>query len=100
MANGVAPEEIPNSAFLFRRIHHVFFDTETGHISSGAFDGQEMSVNWDQYATAEQTALQDASANTVAVVSLLTGFCRGVEQTVVHDPVSENRAHSLVRGRK
>jgi len=100
MANGVAPEEIPNSALLFRRIHRVFFDSETGHISSGAFDGQEMSVNWEQYASAEQTALQDSSANTEAVVSLLTDFCRGVEQVVVHDPVPENRAHSLVRGRK
>jgi hypothetical protein len=100
MANGVASEEIPNSALLFRRIHRVFFDTETGHISSGAFDGQEMSVNWEQYANAEQTALQDSSANTVAVVSLLTDFCRGVEQSVVHDPNPENRAHALVRGRK
>ncbi len=100
MADGVAPEEIPDSGLVFRRIHHVFFDAETGHISSGAFDGHEMSVNWGQYATAEGTALQDATANTVAVVSLLTGFCRTVEQTVVHDPLPDNRAHSLVRGRK
>lgn len=105
MADSVVPEEIPDAALLFRRIHRHFFDAETGHISSGAFDGSEMSVNWEQYATPEETARQD-TANTVAVVSIVAGFCRSVEQTVVHDPVPQtadraaNRAHSLVRGRK
>ncbi len=106
MADSVAPEEIPDAALLFRRIHRVFFDVETGHVSSGAFDGPVMSVNWEQYATAEETARQDTSANTVAVVSLVAGFCRSIEQMVVHDPIphaadkAANRAHSLVRGRK
>jgi len=106
MANPLAPEPIPDSAFLFRRIHRVFFDFDSGRISSGAFDGQEMSVNWEKYATAEETAAQDAARNTVAVAALRADFCRSVEQEVVHDPLPEsdgmpaNRAHSLVRGRK
>lgn len=106
MADYLAPEPIPDLALLFRRIHRVFFDSDSGRISSGAFDGQEMSVNWDKYATAEETAAQDGSGNTVAVAALTAGFCRAVEQTVVHNPLPErdgmpaNRAHSLVRGRK
>ena len=106
MASHLAPEPIPDSALLFRRIHRVFFDVDSGRISSGAFDGKDMSVNWDKYATAEDTATQDGSGNTVAVASLIAGFCRSVQQEVVHDPLPEgdgmpsNRAHSLVRGRK
>ena len=106
MADHLAPEPIPDSALLFRRIHRIFFDSDSGHVSSGAFDGPEMSVNWEKYATPEETAEQDKSGNTVAIASLRSGFCRSVEQTVVHDPLPEqentsaNLAHALVRGRK
>jgi hypothetical protein len=102
----VAVEEIPDTARLFRRIHRHFFDTETGRISSAAFEGEEMSVNWEKYATAESTALQDRSGNTAAVVSLTCGICRELGQVVRHDPVIGddqaplNPAHTLVCGRK
>ncbi len=106
MADHLASEPIPDSALLFRRIHRAFFDFDSGRVSSAAFDGLEMSVNWDRFATAEETAVQDKSGNTVAVAALATEFCRSVEQTVVHDPRPEegsipaNPAHALVRGRK
>ena len=106
MADHLAPEPIPDSGLLFRRIHRIFLDSDSGRVSSGAFDGQEMSVNWQHYATAEETASQDVTGSTVAVVSLTAGFCRSVEQTVIHDPLTEahgvaaNPAHSLVQGRK
>lgn len=106
MADPLACEPIPDSALLFRRIHRLFFDPASGHVSSGAFDGQEMSVNWDKSATPEETAVQDLIGNTVAVVSLTAHSCRRAEQTVVHDPLPPtnggpaNPAHSLVCGRK
>lgn len=107
MANHLAPEPIPDSALLFRRIHkHFWLDPDSGLVSSAAFDGLEMSVNWQAYATAEETGTQDTTGNIVAVVSLVAGFCRTLEQTVVHDPLPEkdgkpaNPAHTLVRGRK
>ena len=107
MADHLASEPIPDSALLFRRIHKDFWlDPDSGRVSSAAFDGLEMSVNWQAHATAEETGTQDKSGNTVAVVSLLAGFCRTLEQTVVHDPLPEkdgqpaNPAHTLVRGRK
>ena len=106
MANHLASEPIPDSALLFRRIHRIFFDSVSGHVSSGAFDGLEMSVNWNKYATAEETAAQDGSGSTVAVASITAEFCRSLQQTVIHDPLPAqtgapaNRAHALVRGQK
>ena len=107
MANHLAPEPIPDSALLFRRIHKDFLlDSHSGLVSSAAFDGLEMSVNWQAYATAEETAAQDTTGNTVAVVSLVAGICRALEQTVVHNPLPAqentpvNPAHTLVQGRK
>ena len=106
MADDLASEEIPDSDALFRRIHRYFFDPDSGRISSGAFDGQEMSVNWSKYATPEGTAAQDRAGNIVAVASLISGTCRKLGQDVVHDPIPEddrtpgNLAHALVCGRK
>ncbi len=106
MADHLVPEAIPDQAILFRRIPRNWVNPDSGHISSAAFDGHEMSVNWEKYATAEETARQDVTGNTVAVVSLVAGFCRTVEQEVIHDPVPmegdmpANPAHALVRGRK
>jgi len=106
MADDLIPEEIGDSETLLRRIHRHFFDPDSGRISSGAFDGSEMSVNWDKYANAADTAAQDLTGNILAVVSLSAGTCRNLEQEVQHDPTSEtagaraNQAHSLVRGKK
>ncbi len=107
MANHLVTEPIPDSAVLFRRIHkHFWINAESGVVSSAAFDGFEMSVNWQEYATAQETGTRDTTGNTVAVVSLVAGFCRTLEQTVVHDPSPPqsdqpaNPAHALVRGRK
>jgi hypothetical protein len=106
MACDLASEAIPDSDALFRRIHRYFFDPDSGRISSGAFDGQEMSVDWSKYATPEETAAQDRTSNIVAVASLTAGACRKLGQDVVHDPIPEtdkipgNLAHALVCGRK
>jgi hypothetical protein len=106
MADHLASEVIPDSALLFRRIHRHFFDPETGRVMSGAFDGQDMSADWEKYSTPTQTAERDTSGNTVAVASLTAALCRNLEQTVLHDPlpghqdIAANPAHTLVRGRK
>ncbi len=104
MAVGI--EEIPDPARLFRRVHRHFFEAATGHISSAAFDGEEMSVNWEKYATAEETAAQDRTGNSAAVVAVLAGDCRRLSQTVRHAPLPAddlapaNPAHALVCGKK
>ena len=106
MADNLASKAISDSDALFRRIHRYFFDPDSGRISSGAFDGQEMSVNWSKYATPEETAAQDRTGNTVAVAAVVSGTCRQLGQDVVHNPMSAtekvpgNFAHALVCGRK
>jgi hypothetical protein len=106
MADPIVAEAIPDSALLYRRIHRHFFDSTSGRISSAAFDGMEMSVNWERYATPAETAAQDLTGNTVVVASLTAQSCRHLEQIVRHDPVAAtdtqlaNPAHSLVCGKK
>lgn len=106
MANQLAPELIPNPALLFRRVHRLFLHPDSGDVSSQAFSHHQMSVNWEKYASPAETAAQDRSGNTVAVVSLEAGFCRALEQTVIHDPLPaqggmpSNPAHSLIQGPK
>jgi len=63
-----------------------------------------MSVNWEKYATAEQTA----KPSSIAVVALAAGDCRSprFNQTVEHAPLERdeegnpNQAHSEVCGAK
>ena len=93
-------EEIPDDANLFNRIHqHHFVE---GKVSSAAFNQERLSVNWEKYRDAERTA----DANSLAVVALVAGECRTLQQTVVHAPIEPeeqcgpNQAHSEICGDK
>lgn len=95
-------EEIPDQANLFRKVHPNFFDKENGKVSSAAFDKDDMSVNWEKYRTAEQSADEKSAV----VVALLAGDCRQLKQTVLHTPIEPeqefgpNQAHTEVFGKK
>jgi hypothetical protein len=97
-----AVEEIPNEANLFRKVHPNFFNRETGMVSSAAFDKEEMSVNWEKY----RDAGQSADEKSAVVVALLAGDCRQLQQTVVHTPIEPgqkfgpNQSHAEVCGKK
>lgn len=97
-----AVEAILDEATLYRRIHRNHFDAKTGKVASAAFKQERMSVNWDKYSTPEQTA----DANSSAVVAIVAGACRKLEQTVEHAPVEAdqpggpNQAHAEVCGKK
>ena len=97
-----AVEEIPDEANLFRKVHPNFFNRETGMVSSAAFDKDEMSVNWEKYRSAEQSADEKSAV----VVALVAGDCRELKQTVVHTPIEPdqefgpNQSHAEVRGKK
>jgi hypothetical protein len=96
-----AIEEIPDEDKLFRRIHHTHLLPE-GEVSSAAFKQPRMSVNWDKYSDAQRTA----DENSAAVVALMAGGCRELNQTVEHMPISSeqpdgpNQAHAEVCGNK
>jgi hypothetical protein len=97
-----AVEEIPNSANLFRKIHKNHYDSARGTVSSVAFKEEQMSVNWDKYKTARDSADQ----NSAAVVALVTKDCRDLGQAVRHTPIEPeqpfgpNQAHAEVCGNK
>jgi hypothetical protein len=96
-----AVEIIPNDSNLFRRIHPTHLLPE-GKISSAAFKQERMSVNWDKYSDAKNSA----SENSVAVVALVAHDCRELGQTVEHNPIEPNQpsgpnqAHAEVCGNK
>lgn len=102
----MSPEIIPDADELYRRIHRHFFDPDSGRVSFAAFDGEELSVNWQRYSSPEHTVRLDSTGNTAAVAVLKAGDCRQLAQEVRHDPVNEapgvaaNLAHALVCGRK
>ena len=61
-----------------------------------------MSVNWEKYKSAKDSA----DANSAAVVSLVAQDCRGLEQIIEHTPIEPdqpfgpNQAHVEVCGNK
>jgi hypothetical protein len=97
-----AVEVIPDNANLFQKIHRSHYDEKKGGVSSSAFKQERMSVNWDKYKSAKDSA----DANSAAVVALVAGDCRGLEQTVEHTPIGPdqpfgpNQAHVEVCGNK
>jgi len=97
-----AVEEIPDEANLFRKVHPNFFNRETGMVSSAAFDKDEMSVNWEKYRSAEQSADEKSAV----VVALVAGDCRELKQTVIHTPIEPdqefgpNQSHAEICGKK
>ena len=94
-------ETIPDDANLFRRIHRDHLTPE-GIISSQAFKQERLSVNWDKYSSAANTA----DENSVAVATLVSGECQNLNQTVEHAPVEPdqpfgpNQAHAEICGNK
>jgi len=94
-------EEIPNSDGLLLRVHKQYVDND-GEPNLGAFspkpDGAPgLSVNWEKYATAEETRQAAHRPHLNGVVRLITGDVRFIPNTAVeHEPVCDNRAHSEI----
>jgi len=96
-----AVESIPDDANLFRRIHRDHINPE-GIISSQAYKQERLSVNWEKYSDAQNTAVE----NSAAVAALVCGKCRELNQAVEHTPIEpgqnfgSNQAHSEICGNK
>jgi hypothetical protein len=97
-----AVEEIPDDANLFRKIHPFHYDEKKREVSSAAFKQERMSVNWEKYKSAEDSS----DANSAAVVALVAGDCRVLQQIIEHTPIEPdqpfgpNQAHVEVCGNK
>ena len=98
-------EEIPDADRLFMRVHQVFI--RNGEVRSACFKDQPrpgtgMSTDWSRYSTPERTRAGGPKPPSLyAVVALNVGEVRRIpDQRVVHDPLTDNRAHTLVHGPK
>jgi len=97
-----AVEDIPDNANLFRKIHRNHYNEKTRVVSSAAFKQERMSVNWEKYKSAKDSA----DANAAAVVALVSGECRELGQSVEHTPIEPdqafgpNQAHAEICGKK
>jgi hypothetical protein len=87
------------------RVHRVF--VRDGEVRSACFkdmphEGAGMSTDWSKYATPEQTRQRGAKvASNYVVIEMNVGDVRAIpDQRVAHDPLDDNRAHSLVHGPK
>lgn len=87
---------IQDEDILHRRIHETFSKSD-GSISSQAFKDPEMSVDVAKLTTTEAT-LKDHSS--CGLVALETKGARDLNQEVIHEPLTINGAHALVKGKK
>jgi hypothetical protein len=90
-------EEIPNADSVFMRAHRTYF--KSGELAPGVFQAHDggMSVNWDKYASADDTKQQAARPDDNAVISFLVAAIRAIKDLdVTHTPEDNNRAHSDV----
>jgi hypothetical protein len=99
-----ASEEIPNDDYLWMRVHKN--DLPNGDIAPGAFKNRPtskdgMSTDWEKYATPQETRNRGRIPTDNAVIRLRVGEVREIpDQTVVHTPITSNRAHTDVFGDK
>ena len=96
-------EIIPDDSLLFRRIRRLLFNPKTRKFTEPAFmirPGIEkgLSVNWDKYATAEQTSYDRRTKEKYCVGSIVANVPRTLNLDVVHTPSKKNRAHSTICG--
>lgn len=90
-------EDIPNRDSVFMRAHKDYI--RDGDIVPGVFREQDgsMSVDWDKYATPEDTRKRAKNPSNNAVLSLSVEGIRKIRNlNVRHAPESANRAHSEV----
>jgi len=90
-------EEIPDADSVFMRAHKDYI--RDGDLMSGVFREQDggMSVDWDRYATPEDTRARAKTPSKNAVLSLSVAGIRKIrELDVKHTPEATNRAHSEV----
>jgi hypothetical protein len=98
-------ETIPDDSNLFRRVHPALFNPKTRKFAEGAFlvrpkkNEKALSVNWEKYATAEQTSYDDIKTKKYYCVgSILARIPRTLNLEVIHKPNKDNQAHSVICG--
>ena len=99
-------EDIPDNDFLFRHVHKNLI--HQGTLARGVVfknHGDGMSTDWSKYSNVQQTRnrvkLNNKNPTDYGVIKLNVKEVRNIEEQVVeHNPLNENRAHTLVKGDK
>ena len=90
-------EEIPDVDSVFMRAHRDHF--RGGNLRPGVFRARDggMSVDWNKYATPEDTRLRAKKPMDNAVIDMTAGKIRAHAALAVnHTPQTSNQAHSDV----
>ena len=82
---------------LYRGVHPNW--VRNGEISSGAFDGDMMSVDLAKITTVER-CWRRMKRTQAGLASITAGLARSQKQEVKHYPIPLNHAHTLVIGKK
>ena len=102
-------DSIENSELLYRRINpdqvkldggissSAFQNDHFPPISSGAFNDPELSVDRAKLREPRETI---SNFKDRGVASIVAGFARELDQQVLADPLPDNKAHALVKGKK
>lgn len=105
MVNGItamwAIEEIPDEDALYMRAQRGYF--RDGELIPGVFRDRQgaMSTDWSKYSTPEQSRSRARTPEDNAIIQLAVGRVRQeAKQSVQHEPIPENRAHTNVYGQK
>jgi hypothetical protein len=98
-------EEIPDASLLFMRVHrNNLYDDGTPKPAAYRDHGDSMSTDWDKYSTPGATRARLRPEQTpldYAVIAMPVGGVREIPgQSVIHEPLFENRAHPGVFGNK
>jgi hypothetical protein len=97
-------EIIPDDNLLFRRARLNLYNPRTRKFTEPAFmirprRGEKgLSVNWEKYATAEQTSYDRKTKKKYCVGSIMARVPRTLNLEVIHTPNKGNRAHSAICG--
>lgn len=95
-------EIIPDNNVLFRRATKYDINPRTRKLTETAFmiraeKGEKaLSVNWEKYATAQESAWSGGQKYCVGGIKALVP--RNLSLDVVHKPSKRNKAHSLICG--
>ncbi|MBK9338284.1 MAG: hypothetical protein IPM98_17715 [Lewinellaceae bacterium] len=95
-------EDIPDSDFLYYRIHKSFL--VNGELIPGAFqergEGADrgMSTDWSKYSTAEETQQRSKIPVENGIGQFSVEAVRAINLEVTHAPILENRSHSHIKG--
>lgn len=100
-------EPIPDGDRLFYAIHKMWLRKDGTRVAPECFENRPdertgaMSTDWERYSTAEEARQRRRVPSDNAIGMFVAGQLRAIpDQTVMHSPLPDNRAHTDIGGPK